>query len=101
MTQASSLLSGLVDTDVVADRAYDSAALREQLRAQRCRVVIPSNPTRAVQHRYDRKRYKLRHRVENFFQRFKRFRRISTRFEKLATNFLAMSCFVAALTWVL
>ena len=83
------------------DRAYDARALVEQLRRQRCRVVIPSNPTRRVQRRFNRELYKRRHRVENFFQRLKRYRRIATRYEKLAANFFAMVCLAAALLWLL
>lgn len=63
--------------------------------------MIPSNPTRRVQRRYDRTLYKLRHRVENFFQRLKRFRRIATRYDKLTATFFAMVHFAATLTWLL
>jgi len=100
MKAAGALLAGLGDAYVVGDRAYDGGWLREQLREQNCRVVIPSHPTRASQHRYDRTLYGQRHHVENFFQRVKRFRRIGTRYEKLAASYLAMVCFAAALTWL-
>jgi transposase len=95
------LLSRIRRAYVCADRAYDARALREQLRSQRCRVVIPSTPTRRVQHRYNKEIYKRRHHVENFFQRLKRYRRVATRYEKLARNFFAMVCFAAALIWLL
>jgi putative transposase len=62
--------------------------------------VIPSNPTRKVQRRYDRTLYKLRYRVENFFQRLKRFRRIATRYGKLAASYYAMVCFAAVMIWL-
>lgn len=101
MMAAGALVTGTTNAYVIGDRAYDAASLREQLRDQRCRVVIPSNPTRPVQRRYDRALYKLRHRIENFFQRLKRFRRIATRYDALATSFFGMVHFAAALTWVL
>jgi transposase len=101
MKLAPYLLSRVRHAYVCADRAYDATALREQLQRQRCRVVIPSNPTRRVQHRYDKRLYKRRHRVENFFQRLKRYRRIATRYDKLARTFFAMLCFAAALIWLL
>jgi transposase len=44
--------------------------------------------------------YKRRHHVENFFQRLKRYRRIGTRYEKLARNFFAMVCLAATLIWL-
>jgi transposase len=72
MRAAGSLLAEVADVFVVGDRAYDATSLREELKKQGCQVVIPSNPTRKVQRRYDRTMYKLRHRVENFFQRLKR-----------------------------
>jgi transposase len=95
------LLSRIGHAYVVGDRAFDARALREQLEAQHCKVVIPSNPTRRVQRRYDKRLYKRRHLVENFFQRLKRYRRVATRYEKLALNFFAMVCFAAALIWLL
>lgn len=83
-----------------ADRAYDARALVEQLRRQHCRVVIPSNPTRRTLRRYDRRLYKHRHHVENFFQRLKRYRRIGTRYDKLSASFFAMVCMAAVLIWL-
>jgi transposase len=101
MTQASSLLRGLERAYVVGDRAYDSNALRHQLQEQHCKVVIPCQHQRAVQYPYSRRIYRRRHRIENFFQRLKRYRRVAMRFEKLAANFLSMVRFAAALTWIL
>jgi putative transposase len=101
MVAAAILLVGVADADVIGDRAYDAGSLRDQLRRQRCRVVIPSNPTRRIQRRYDREAYKRRHHVENFFQRLKRFRRIATRYEALTGTFLGMLSLASALLWVL
>jgi transposase len=100
MKAAGGLLAGLYHAYVVGDRAYDAASLREQLQGQDCRVVIPSNPTRRIQRRYDRTIYEQRHHVENFFQRIKQCRRIATRYEKLATTYLAMVSIAAMLTWL-
>jgi len=100
MKAAGGLLAGLYDAYIVGDRAYDAASLREQLQGQDCRVVIPSNPTRRIQRRYDRTIYEQRHHVENFFQRIKQCRRIATRYEKLATTYLAMVSIAAVLTWL-
>jgi transposase len=101
MVAAEALLADVTDAYVIADRAYDATALRDQLKQQGCRVVIPSNPTRSVQRRYDRVLYRMRHRVENFFQRLKRFRRLCTRYEGLARTFAAMVSLASALTWIL
>lgn len=96
---ADKLLDGIHDAYVAADRAYDAKALVEMLEANRCTVVIPSNPTRAVQREIDLHLYKERHLVECFFQRLKRFRRIAMRFEKLARNFLAFVHLACVLIW--
>jgi transposase len=89
MKLAPELLRGILNAYVIGDSAYDARALAEQLQAQGCDFIVPSNPTRAVQRELDRHLYKERRLVENFFQCIKRFRRVAMRFEKLSRNFLA------------
>ncbi len=89
MRLAYKLLGDITDAYVAGDKAYDAAPLVELLERNRCTVVIPSKADRAGQRKIDIHLYKERHLVECFFQRIKRFRRISMRFEKLARNFLA------------
>jgi transposase len=101
MTVAPFLLSRIRRAYVLGDKGYDANALREQLRRQRCRVVIPSNRSRRRRRPFDRRLYKRRHLVENFFQRLKRYRRVATRYDKLAVTFFAMVCFAAILIWLL
>jgi transposase len=101
MTLAPFLLSRIRRAYVIGDRGYDANALRAQLRTQRCRVVIPSTSSRRRKRPFNRRLYKRRHLVENFFQRIKRFRRIGTRYEKLAKTFFAMLCLASALCWLL
>ena len=48
---------------------------------------------------FDKQSYKQRHRIENAFGRLKDFRRIATRYDRLARNFLASVCLVAAIVW--
>ena len=62
-------------------------------------AVIPSNPTRKHPHTYDAEVYKARNLIERMFCRLKDFRRIATRYDKLARNFLAGILIVAAITW--
>jgi transposase len=100
MKVAPSLLSDIVNAYVAGDSAYDARSLIEQLEAQGCTVVIPSNPTRAAQRDIDKHLYRERHLVEIFFQKIKRFRRISMRFEKLSRNFLAFVQLAAVLVWL-
>jgi transposase len=100
MKLAYALLSDIHDAYVAGDSAYDAAPLAEQLRANGCTVVIPSNPTRASPRQIDRHLYRERSLVECFFQRIKRFRRIAMRFDKLARNFLAFVHLASALVWL-
>jgi len=100
MKLAYTLLSDIHDAYVAGDSAYDAAPLAEQLQANGCTVVIPSNPTRANQRQIDRHLYRERCLVECFFQRIKRFRRIAMRFDKLARNFLAFIYLASALVWL-
>ena len=84
---------------LLGDKAYDSEELRLWLKKRRTKAVIPNRSNRKQPFSFDRKTYKLRHRVENAFCRLKDFRRIATRYDRLARNFLASVCLVAAIVW--
>jgi len=74
---------------VIADKGYDSKAVVAQVEAKGAEAVIPTLKTRAVQRAIDRERYKDRNLAERFWRRAKEFRRVATRYEKTARNFLA------------
>jgi putative transposase len=101
MKLAYELLGDITDAYVAGDAAYDAGPLVALLQANRCVPVIPSNPTRPTQRDVDRHLYRERHRVENFFQRIKRFRRIAMRFDKLARNFLSFVHLACVMVWLL
>lgn len=84
----------------IGDAGYDAEAVRSAAAALGMKVVIPSNPTRAVIHRYDRRLYAIRYRVECFFHRRKRSRRIATRYEKTSRHYLALLHLACALIWL-
>jgi putative transposase len=73
----------------IADTAYDSDAFRNLLKALGTRPVIPNNPTRKRTHPFDARTYRRRNVIERTFSRLKDFRRIATRYDKLASSFLA------------
>ena len=73
---------------LLGDKAYDSAPLRQWLSNRRTKPVIPNKSNRKQPFRFDRQSYRQRHRVENAFCRLKDFRRIATRYDRLARNFL-------------
>jgi len=84
---------------LLGDKAYDSAELRQWLADRGTKAVIPSLSNRKNPFSYDKRSYKQRHRVENAICRLKDFRRIATRYDRLARNFLAAVCLVAAIVW--
>jgi putative transposase len=84
---------------MLGDKAYDSAELREELHERGTKPVIPNRSNRKQPFSFNRRLYKLRSLVENAFNRLKDFRRIATRYDKLARNYLASVCLGAALVW--
>ena len=89
VSQAEELLEGLSAKVVIADKAYDSKALVDSIEARGAEAVIPSLSNRKRQREYDRERYKDRNLVERFWHKLKQYRRVATRYEKTAQNFLA------------
>jgi transposase len=84
---------------LLGDKAYDSAELRRWLKSRGTKAVVPNRSNRKQPFSFDRRSYKQRHRIENAFCRLKDFRRIATRYDRLARNFLASVCLVAAIVW--
>jgi transposase len=101
ITQAPALLEAIRGANIIADKGYDSSALIDAVRARGCTAVIPSRSCWKVQRRIDLDLYRERFLVECFFQKIKRHRRVSMRFEKLAAHFLAMVSLAAILIWAL
>ena len=98
--QAAGLLEGQAAGQVVADRGYDSDALRETIKAKGAEPVIPGRKTRKVAVEYDQHCYGSRHGIENFFCRIKDHRRVATRYEKTAAKFAAMVMLSCILVWL-
>jgi transposase len=91
-------LAGSVDK-LIADKAYDTNKLRQLLIDRRIDAVIPSIARRKPLIPYDPIVYRQRNLIERMFGRLKDFRRIATRYDKLARNFLAGIALAATLTW--
>jgi len=83
---------------LIADKAYDADSLRDWLRARRVEAVIPSNATRHRPYPLDRRAYRRRNVVERLICRLKNWRRVATRYDRLARNFLSAIALVAAIT---
>ena len=89
ITKAADLLEGYDPEVVIADKGYDSDALVDKIEAKGAQAVIPPKKNRLEQRDYDSDLYKERNLVERFMNRIKQFRRVATRYEKTARNFLA------------
>ena len=82
-----------------ADTAYDSNGLRRFLLERGTLPVIPNNPTRKRFHPFDAEAYKRRNIIERALCRLKDWRRIATRYDKLAINFAAAVAIAATIIW--
>lgn len=97
----SALLHGLrPDCDVIADRGYDARAIVDLVADRGGRAHIPTQRDRKLQRSVDPALYRERNLIERFFNKLKHFRRIATRYDKSARNFLAAVLLVSARLWL-
>lgn len=97
---AEAMLDGVKGDAVIADKAYDSNAIRATIKAARMKVVIPSNRSRKKIIRHDKALYRERNRIERCFNKLKHFRRLATRYDRRARHFLAFLCLAGAMLWM-
>ena len=100
VTQGPTLLEGRQADYVSADKGYDFDAFIEVVEAMGALPVIPARKNRTEPRYYDLHLYKERHLVECFINKIKWYRRIFSRFDKLAKRFLGFLAFVSALIWL-
>ncbi|WP_422038441.1 IS5 family transposase [Rhizobium sp. PP-CC-3G-465] len=85
--------------ELVADKGYDSQALREWLNERGTQAVIPPRKNRKIQYEYDKATYKQRNVIERMFCRLKDWRRIATRFDRNIRNFMGAIALAATVIW--
>jgi len=100
VTQAYVLIEGVKATYALMDKAYDADRLIEQLKQQGIIPVIPPKSNRKEIREYDKHIYKERNLIECFIGKLKQFRRVFSRFEKWAKNYMYFVRFAAALIWL-
>jgi len=100
LTQAHGLIQGVVTDAVVADKAFDADALIAAIQLSGAKAVIPPKSNRLIPRTFDRYQYKHRNLVERFFSKLKHFRRVATRYDKLAANYLAMIQLASMRLWL-
>jgi transposase len=87
VSQAEALLEEVDAKMAVLDKGYDSDALRHWLLERGMTPCIPGRSNRVDPRPYRKASYRKRHVVENFFAELKTFRRVATRYDKLADTF--------------
>jgi len=85
---------------VAGDKAYSNRRIRQWLRRRGIRVTFPRKANERRRGAFNKALYKLRARVEHLINRLKQFRRIATRYEKRAENYLGMVTIGAILLWL-
>lgn len=97
---AAALIAGFSCEALIADKGYDDAKLVGAVTAAGIEAVIPPRRNRIEQRDYDRHLYRERHLIECFINKIKHYRRVFSRFEKLAKNYLGFLSFISALVWL-
>jgi transposase len=100
ITQAVDLVVELDFERLIADRSYDADDFIQILFKTGAEVVIPPRKNRKESRDYDKHWYKERHLAECFINKIKHYRRIFSRFEKLARRYLGFLSFVGTLIWL-
>jgi len=100
ITQAEALILGYQGDFVLADKSYDADDFRQAILRSGAEPVIPPRSNRKQQHHCDRHLYKERHLVECFINKIKHYRRIFSRFDKLAKRYLGFLSFAGGLIWL-
>jgi len=85
---------------VAGDKGYSASELRTWLQARDIEPVIPYREDESGAHEYDKDQYRERSIIERAINRLKRHRRIATRYDKLASSYVAMVTFACILEWV-
>jgi len=98
--QAENLIDGLSFDYVIADKSYDFDEFLQIIAKKDAVPVIPPRANRKELRDYDAHLYRERHLVECFINKIKHYRRIFSRFEKLAKRYLGFLHFAGTLIWL-
>ena len=79
----------ICNSNILADRAYGTKEIRNYIDSQKASYTIPPKTNAKELWDCDYYLYKERHLIECFFNKIKAFRRVATRYDKLASSFLA------------
>jgi transposase len=85
---------------LAADKAYNNRRIRQYLRRHKIGIVIPRKSNERRRGPFNKAAYRQRNTVERLFNRLKQNRRIATRYEKRAVNYLAMLTIASIILWL-
>ena len=85
---------------VLADKGYDADYIVEAVRAMEAESVIPPRSHRKTPREYDRVLYEERNNVERMYGKIKQFRRVATRYDKLASSYQSFVLIAAICLWL-
>jgi transposase len=100
ITQAERLIENLFPNYVIADKGYNADKFVLLLRKKDVQAVIPSKINRKIHRLIDTDLYKERHVIECCIGKLKHFRRVFSRFDKLAKNYLSFVQFASTIIWL-
>jgi transposase len=98
--QAAKLIEGIKGANILGDKIFDCTHVLNQILSQECVPVIPCRSNRLLQRQVDYHLYKERHLIEFFFSKIKHFRRIFSRFDKMAIAYMAFLSFASSIIWL-
>ena len=98
--QAPELIKDIKSANILGDKAFDCDKLVNQIISQSCVPVIPSRSNRKNPREVDYHLYKERHLIECFFGKIKHFRRIFSRFDKMALAYMGFLAFASTIIWL-
>ena len=98
--QALPLLAGQRASAVFADKGYDADYIVDAIKAMGSEAVIPPKSNRRVAREYDAHLYKIRNLIERMYGKLKQFRRVATRYDKLASSFMSFVLVAAIAIWL-
>jgi len=98
--QAPELIKGFDHVNALGDKAFDCDEFIQKIESQQCVPIIPPRSNRKVQREVDYALYKERHLIECFFSKVKHFRRIFSRFDKMALAYMGFLAFASSIIWL-
>lgn len=98
--QAPELIKGIINANILGDKAFDCDEFIDQIKSQNCTPIIPPKENRKIKRDVDYILYKERHLVECFFSKIKQFRRIFSRFDKMAEAYMGFLAFASTIIWL-